>query len=132
MERYVQLFEDPKDAVAEGYAEFNRNPTLTVDIPDGGFTISARTSEGKRVTFAFQPYRHGGPPQCVDVAYHDNGTFRLDRPDDKIPTFNIVVFGQTAHGRGHSDQLDTRKAEFKPGIVCVLMDGKKETNDAEK
>lgn len=55
------------EAVAQGYAKFNNGPHLCVDIPNGGFTISARTSEGKLITFAFCPYADNGPPQCVDV-----------------------------------------------------------------
>ena len=123
MERYLHLFESPKQAVAEGYAEFNGVPHLAVDVPDGGFTITAKTSEGKRVTFSFMPYRDGGPPQCVDICYHDNGTIRPDRPE--LSTFDVLLFGQTKNGAGYTDQYDSRKQPFKPGIVCVLMDGKK-------
>ena len=106
----------PADAVATGYAEFNRNPHLCVDIPDGGFTISAKTSEGKRITFAFQPYVTGGPAQCVDIQYHD-ADFPLGR--NGAPRFDALLFGEKDY--------DTRK-NTKPGIVCILMDTKKENN----
>ena len=115
------------DAESAGYAKFNGVPTLCVDVPDGGFTISAKTSEGKRITFSFMPYRTAGPPGCVDIAYHDNGT--SDRFNDKdLPTFDVLMFGRTAarepgkHEPNNRFQLDTRKEPFKPGIVCVLMD----------
>lgn len=117
------------DAEAAGYAQFNNVPTMCVDVPDGGFTISAKTSEGKRITFSFMPYKNGGPPGCVDIAYHDNGT--SDRFGDKdLPTFDVLMFGRTkAREAGRLEpnnrfQLDTRKQAFKPGIVCVLMDNK--------
>lgn len=55
------------DAESIGFAIFNHVPTLPVDIPDGGFTISAKTSEGLRVTFYFGPYRTGGPPRFIDI-----------------------------------------------------------------
>lgn len=108
------------DAKAAGYAEFNRQPTLCVDIPDGGFTISAKTSEGKRITFAFMPYRNGGAPQCVDVCYHDNGTFRHHYGND-LPTFDAIHIGETGEPAVPL-QFDTRKQPFKPGIVCILME----------
>jgi hypothetical protein len=56
----------PDDAKSAGYAVFTATRRCGRH-PDGAFTISAKTSEGKRITFAFQPYRNGGPPQCVDV-----------------------------------------------------------------
>jgi hypothetical protein len=100
----------PADAVAAGYAEFNRNPTLCIDIPDGGFTLSAKTSEGKRITFAFQPYVTGGPPKCVDIQYHDSG---LPLGRNGSPLFDVLLFGEKDY--------DSRK-HGKPGIACVLMD----------
>jgi len=108
------------DAEAAGYAQFNKNPHLCIDIPNGGFTITVKTSEDKRITFAFQPYNHGGPPQCVDVCYHDSGNSR-EFNRQTLPTFDAVLFGETPH-KSVPIQHDTRKAAFKPGIVCVLMD----------
>jgi hypothetical protein len=123
----TKLYETDKAAVADGYAGFNGNPHLAVDVPDGGFTITAKTSEGKRITFAFQPYRSGGAAGCVDIAYHDNGT--VDRFNDTdLPTFDVLMFGRTKakepgkHEPNNRFQLDTREQPFKPGIVCVLMD----------
>lgn len=103
-----------------GFATFNGVPHLCVDVPDGGFTISAKTTQGKRVTFAFMPYEDDGAPQCVDIQYHDSGTRH-----DQGPTFDFVAFGL------RQPDIDTRKLrpepEAKPGILCVLMD-----NDYEK
>src|SRR3546814_10910290 len=62
-----------EDAEKIGFARFNRVPTLPIDIPDGGFTISAKTSEGRRITFYFGPHRTGGPARFVDVQFHDAG-----------------------------------------------------------
>jgi len=104
----------PADAVAAGYAEFNRNPHLCVDVPDGGFTITAKTTEGKRITFAFQPYKNGGPPQCVDIQYHD-GEQGLTQNGDPWPVFDVLGFA----GNKGFDTRDTAKV----GIACILMDG---------
>jgi len=113
------LVTSPADAKAKGFAEFNRCPHLCVDAPDGTFTISVKTSEGKRVTFSFLPYKTDGAPQCVDICFHDNGTTN-ERNGHTVPTFDIIAF---ANGR---DVVDSRKLgpDMKPGIVCVLMDGK--------
>ena len=110
--------------------------TLAVDIPDGGFTITAKTSEGKRITFAFQPYTNGGPPQCVDVCYHD-GDKALNCNSEMLPVFDVIGFGSSPSKEGklggrHHD-FDTRRMSKeagesrKIGILCVLMD-KKEGN----
>lgn len=62
------------DAASIGFARFNDVPTLPVDIPDGNFTISAKTSDGRRITFFFGEYARGAPPSFVDIQYHDSGT----------------------------------------------------------
>jgi hypothetical protein len=108
-----------EDAVAAGFAEFNHNPHLCVDLPNGGFTISAKTTDGRRITFAFQPYQTGGAPQCVDIQYHDGGTFRVNK-DRRTPTFNAIIF----NGPGpfaYDSREEHPDPESKPAIVCVLM-----------
>jgi hypothetical protein len=130
----ARYFQTAAEAVADGYAEFNRNPHLAVDVPDGGFTITCKTSEGKRVTFAFQPYTTGGPPQCVDVAYHD-GEKALNCNRDMTPVFDVIGFGSTPGEKGklgkHHD-FDTRAMTKAAGesrkvcIACVLIDSKGE------
>jgi hypothetical protein len=50
------------DATAIGFAQFNDVPHKVIDIPDGGFTLTTKTSDGNRVTFYFGPYETGGPP----------------------------------------------------------------------
>ena len=37
------------DAESIGFARFNDVPTLPIDIPDGNFTISAKTTDGRRI-----------------------------------------------------------------------------------
>jgi len=113
------LATSPAEATAQGFAEFNTCPHLCVNVPDSTFPISVKTSEGKRVTFSFLPYKTGGAPQCVDVCFHDNGT-TSHRHGKDVPTFDVLAFGK---GR---DLFDSRKLEkgVKPAIVCVLMDGR--------
>ena len=121
----AHVYPTTSDLEYDGYAEFNNVPHLAVDVPDGGFTITAKTSEGKRITFSFMPYRDNGPPQCVDVQYHDNGTVHAKNGID-IPDFNVLLFGETK-ARAVMDQYDSRKQPFRPSIVCVLIDNEKET-----
>jgi hypothetical protein len=127
----TKLYTKTENAVAAGYAEFNRVPTLAVDVPDGGFTISAKTSEGKRITFSFMPYRNGGPPQCVDVCYHDGG----DEPNvnkEITPHFDVIGFGGGPN-RKTGTLWDTRAMTKAAGesqraaIACILMNNGKET-----
>ena len=60
-----------RDAESIGFARFNDVPTLPIDIPDGNFTISARTSDGRRITFFFGEYKRGAAPSFIDIQYHD-------------------------------------------------------------
>jgi hypothetical protein len=125
------MFPTAAMAEEEGYASFNKVPTLAVDVPDGTFTISATTSEGKRITFSFLPYKDGGAPQCVDVCYHDGGK-ELNCNSELHPTFDVIGFGSKPRkegekGFGHHHDFDTRKMtkdageSRKIGILCVLM-----------
>lgn len=96
----------PEEAEAAGFASFNNNPHLCLEIPDGQFTISARTSTGRQVTFAFVPYKKDGPAQCVDIT--DHGT-----------TGNEVLLLSPKCG-----VYDTRKlpVEQRPNITCLLIE----------
>jgi hypothetical protein len=131
----ARYFQTAAEAVAEGFAEFNRNPHLAVDVPDGNFTITCKTSEGKRITFAFLAYESGGkPPQAVDIAYH-SGERALNCNRDMTPVFDVIGFGSTPGEKGklgkHHD-FDTRTMSKAAGesrkvsIACVLMDGKED------
>jgi len=62
------------DAEAIGFAGFNDVPHKVIDLPDGDFTISAKTSDGRRVTFSFQPHSPDGTARFVDIQFHDRGT----------------------------------------------------------
>jgi len=116
----TQVFASGDEAEAAGYAQFNRVPHLAVDVPDGYLTITAKMSDGRRITFAFLPYREGAPPSCVDVVYHDSGTHRLVN-DNPLPTFDAVVFGGACRDLFHT-RSPMLEGHDKPGIVCILMD----------
>jgi hypothetical protein len=121
----------------EGFARWNHGDHLCVDVPDGGMTITCRTSQGKRVTFHFGVYQDGGKPQFVDVAYHDNGT-AWDNAGRKVPTFDAIVMGGGSHvfdtrsfgkevkeGRKSSHTGLGSQADGKAGIICVLIEDAK-------
>ncbi len=42
------------DAKALGFAGFNDVPHKVIDLPDTAFTISVKTSDGRRATFCFR------------------------------------------------------------------------------
>src|SRR3954468_10416567 len=110
------------DAEAAGFAPFNRCPTLCVDVPDGGFTISAKTSQGKRVTFYFGPYATGGAPQFIDVQYHDDPAPKWDNNGTPIPTFDVLAFTRGTTGYDSRKRDDDAK---RPTLVCLLMEDPK-------
>jgi len=106
-------------AASMGFAPFNDVPTLPVDIPDGGFTVSARSSEGLRVTFYFGPYRTDGPPRFVDIQYHDAGMTVPDGGGAPAPVFNMLTIAEK--GR---HPYDSRKSAIsnRPSIAVLLLD----------
>ncbi|MGB3931755.1 MAG: hypothetical protein WBL20_22660 [Sphingobium sp.] len=107
------------DAQAIGFAAFNAVPTLPIDIPDGGFTLSAKTSEGRRITLYFGPYVTGGPGRFVDIQYHDGPTV----PDARGAP--AAVFDMFTIGHGDARAYDSRPEEViaKPSIAVILLSG---------
>lgn len=108
----------PSDAEAIGFARFNNVPTLPIDIPDGNFTISARTSDGRRITFFFGEDRRGAPPTFVGIQYHDNGTAIPNANGGVSPTFDMLTIG-----RGGRHAYDSRQhpSDDKPSIAVILL-----------
>lgn len=109
-----------RDAQAIGFAAFNAVPTLPIDLPDGGFTLSAKASEGRRITFYFGPYVTGGPARFVDIQYHDAAATVQDARGAPAPVFDIFTIGH-----GDRRAYDSRSDETigKPSIVVILLSG---------
>ena len=107
------------DAENVGFAIFNHVPTLPIDIPDGGFTVSAKTSEGLRVTFYFGPYRTGGPPRCIDICYHDASMTVPDGGGSPVPVFDMFTIAEEGRHPYASRKSDVSE---KPSIAVVLLD----------
>ncbi|MEP3145488.1 hypothetical protein [Qipengyuania citrea] len=107
------------DAEAIGFARFNDVPHKVVDIPDGGFTLSTRTSDGNRVTFFFCPSKYGGPPGFIDIQYHDRGSTIPDANGGRAPTFESFAIT-----RGGAHIVDSRPLpeERKPSILVLLLE----------
>lgn len=106
------------DAESIGFARFNDVPTLPIDIPDGNFTISAKTSDGRRITFFFGEYKRGSPPSFVDIQYHDHGTSIANANGGTSPTFDMLTIGL-----GGRQVFDSRKlgADDRPSIAVILI-----------
>ncbi|CAH0354490.1 hypothetical protein [Sphingobium sp. CECT 9361] len=106
------------DATSIGFARFNDVPTLPIDIPDGNFTISAKTTDGRRITFFFGEYRHGGPPSFVDIQYHDHGATIPNANGGRSPVFDVLTIGL-----GGRQVFDSRKIadDDKPSIAVILL-----------
>jgi len=98
-----------EDAKKYGYAVFNGGNHLCVTLPNEAFTISVKTPDQKRVTFAFTRRHEGEGHQCVDIVHHgenknDSGfplqkaaflgagpTNAICRYEDASPTTVIVL-----------------------------------------
>lgn len=106
------------DAESIGFARFNDVPTLPIDIPDGNFTISARTTDGRRITFFFGEYRRGMPPSFVDIQYHDHGATIPNANGDRSPVFDMLTIGL-----GGRQVFDSRQRadDDKPSIAVILL-----------
>ena len=107
------------DAEAIGFPGFNDVPHKVIDLPDGDFTLSAKTSDGRRVTFSFQPHTPNGTARFVDIQFHDRGTEIPTADGALMPTFNAFAIT-----RGGRHIVDTRALteNIKPSILVMLMD----------
>lgn len=101
-------------AAKEGYATFNKVPHVCVDVPDHNVTITCRTSDGRRVTFAFLQYQKDNPPQCVDIHYADGPKWKGSDGREREAN-NILLFSDGGK----------QKAEMSIGkpisIACLVM-----------
>ena len=107
------------DARLIGFAGFNDVPHKAIDVPDGPFTITTKTSEGRRTTFCFQGKTYGGPARFIAVQFHDRGTDNPTASGGRAPTFN--AFGIAGGGLHVADSRALPEAA-KPSILVVLMD----------
>jgi hypothetical protein len=107
------------DAAWLGFAAFNNCPHQTIDIPDGGFTLTTRSSDGKRTTFYFGVSRTGGPPTFIDVQNHDSGATIPNADCGRSPVFDMLTIGQ-----GGAQAYDSRKSptDAKPSISVILLE----------
>lgn len=104
----------PYGAKDAGFATFNDGDHLCVEIPDKSFTITAKTSEGKKITFAFGQYEENGPPKCVDIQHHTSGAFK-ENGERQIPIQEGICFttGQ--------DTFIFKKDDPKPTTLVVIF-----------
>ncbi len=109
------LTTDEDTAKRHGFAVFNGGKHLCVDVPDDNFTVSCRTSEGRRITFAFLPYKKGGPPQAVDIQYHDSPVL-IEHSDTVLPAQSFIGFGPK---RG--DVRYSRHSTKPCTLLCVIL-----------
>lgn len=106
------------DAESIGFTRFNDVPTLPIDIPDGNFTISAKTTDGRRITFFFGEHRRGAPPSFVDIQYHDHGATILNADGGRSPIFDMLTIGLRGRQVFDSRKLDD---DNKPSIAVILL-----------
>jgi hypothetical protein len=124
MSRKIAQFRllEPDGAKHLGYTTYNGGPHLCVDVPDGHFTISCKTSEGKVVTFAFCPYQDDCPPQCVDVKHHTSGV-KVKNGDTMLAAQEVICF---ATGR---ERFRSSIKDEKPHTLTVILLATKQERD---
>lgn len=109
----------PGDAASIGFATLYQVPHLPIDVPDGGFTLTLKTSNARRVTLYFGPLQTGGPPETLHIQYHDRGS-NFDAGDGSPqPTFDIRTLGQ---GQGSTIDTHDFPAEQKPARLIINLD----------
>lgn len=111
-----------KQAEQLGYPHYNNCPHLLVDVPDGGYTLACRTSEGYRVSVCFVPYRTGGPPQCVDIEqHHGDPAQQIPNGEYLLSVQDVRVFGPGPDRYAY--RRDERSADRKesPTKVCLIL-----------
>ena len=118
------VFAQSRQKAAEaGYAVFNQGQHLCVDVDlevdhEGtkGCTITVKTN-GKLITFAFNPGIEGLSPACVDISHH-TGKEKVDNKGELIPVQDMRAF--TLGGC----RLWT-KPDDKEKVTVVLWDAKR-------
>lgn len=106
------------DARALGFAGFNDVPHKVIELPDSAFTISVKTTDGRRATFCFMNYGDG-PARFVDIQYHDRGSTIPNGNGGQSPTFNSFCI--TKGGR-HIVDSRALTEDIKPSIMVLLLD----------
>ena len=100
------------EVVKRGFASFNGGPHLLVNVPNGSFTITAKTSDGHKITFAFVPYTPDGPAQCVDIQHHTPSK-RMVHGEDTVPIQYVKLFSL------HADTITVPRD--KHSLTCVIF-----------
>lgn len=101
-----------EQAKADGYAGFNNNPHICMDI-DKQTTITVNTPSGQ-ITFAFMPYQKDGPPNCVDICVWKDGS---GDDADAMGIQKVIVFG---HKDGRT-RWHYSSAEEPAGLTTVIL-----------
>ena len=112
------------EAEKNGFAEFNKGTHLLVDVPSEG-TISVRTPDGKKVTFAFIALND--TTQSIDILEHTGPPITEDDVSDRLgddqkvgrPRQRVICFS----GGGPDPFVSERKREReekKPVTLTTL------------
>ncbi len=105
----------PQNAESGEYALWNDCDHLCVDVPDGVSTISCKLSDGRTMTFGFQPYELNGVPKCVDIRdLGDPLSYRMGTGSDQYRQ-NLIGFS------GGGTAFRTAKLEKLTTLVTLLF-----------
>lgn len=75
-----------------GHAVFNSCDHICIDLPDATTTLSVRSPDGNKVTFAFVQRCDGKGHQCVDIQHHTPEAFTT-QGDRNLPIQSALFLG---------------------------------------
>ena len=101
-------------AKLRGFAPFNDNAHLCVELDGESFTITCRTPRGKLVTFAFVK-SDTDDYECADVQYVNSPGPKVKNGDRKLTSFHMIGFTVG------TDTFDTRSVERPTTLATVLL-----------
>ena len=110
-----------------GYAKFNMGPHLCVDVPDGWYTISCKTPDGKMITFAFIPDSESDAGHsCVDVHHATAAKKKIEFNEQSYECAcqEVIVFGQGFYTNPfHSHDYYAKNSDKPMTLTTILLNG---------
>lgn len=106
------------EAKAAGFAGFNRNNHICIELPDEAATISVKTADGQKITFAFVKRHDGVGNQCVDIQHHG-----AVKNEDGTPLQKAIAFGQGP---------TIFRTDYKDEPPCTLLGVMLPTNEEQE
>ena len=124
----IQNFSTEQEAIDAGFATYNKNEHLAVELGTGNSTITVKTPEGKMVTLFFGCYAEDGSAQHIDIKEHtapeikqeDVGECFATKSHVGRPRQRVALFagGGTAY---HTENEKLAKENHPVTLTTILL-----------